>query len=142
VKLRVCEECGRPFEPQRARQRRCPAHEVRGRDGASPTTRAQDAEYAAERARLLTPGARCYWCGDPATTVDHLRPVAHGGRHRGNLVACCAPCNASRQAGEAPRLRQRASGAAAIPVPADQRVVLDELHRHDSTTVYRPLLPS
>lgn len=97
MRLSVCEECGRPFRRQRRRQRLCPAHELRGSAGASPTTRAQDAEYAAERRRLLVPGARCHWCGGRATTVDHLIPVARGGRHAGNLVPACEHCNYSRR---------------------------------------------
>lgn len=98
MRQRTCEECGRPFTPRSARDHRCPAHAPRGRAHASPTTRAQDAAYAAERARLLVPGALCHWCGEePATTVDHLRPVVAGGRVRGNLVPACSHCNFSRQ---------------------------------------------
>jgi len=37
----------------------------------------------------------CYACGGPATTADHLIPVARGGAHEdGNLGAMCAPCHA------------------------------------------------
>jgi 5-methylcytosine-specific restriction endonuclease McrA len=97
VPQRTCEECGAPFAPRAARDRRCRRHELRGRAHRSPTTRAQDAEYAAERARVLVPGARCHWCGEPATTVDHLHPVARGAQHAGNLVPACAHCNFSRK---------------------------------------------
>lgn len=103
MRLKVCERCGRPFLPRHSRQRGCPEHEQHGRALRSPTTRAQDAEYAAERKRVLVPGARCHWCPALATTADHLLAVANGGGHRGNLVPCCARCNASKQAGDAPK---------------------------------------
>ncbi len=37
--------------------------------------------YAYERVRkqVLTPGARCHWCGAPATVTDHLTPLSAGG---------------------------------------------------------------
>jgi len=36
----------------------------------------------------------CYYCGDPADTVDHIKPRHLGGTdHRDNLVAACADCN-------------------------------------------------
>jgi 5-methylcytosine-specific restriction endonuclease McrA len=31
--------------------------------------------------------------GAPATTVDHIAPVARGGQHVGNLQPACGPCN-------------------------------------------------
>lgn len=123
MRLKTCTNCGRPFRPSHARAARCDACSPSGRDDRSPTTRAQDAEYHAERARILTPGPggppACYWCGDPATTADHLRPVARGGHHRGNLVPACAACNASRGARDAPKRD---------PAPARTFPVHDELH--------------
>ena len=42
-------------------------------------------------------GGRCMYCPRPATTVDHLRPLARGGQHEpANLVPACASCNASK----------------------------------------------
>jgi 5-methylcytosine-specific restriction endonuclease McrA len=40
----------------------------------------------------------CFYCGGPADTVDHVRPVALGGDHydEDNLVASCARCNAQK----------------------------------------------
>jgi 5-methylcytosine-specific restriction endonuclease McrA len=36
----------------------------------------------------------CYYCGDLANTVDHIKPRHLGGTdHRDNLVAACADCN-------------------------------------------------
>ena len=44
---------------------------------------------------------RCVYCGEPFDaadlTVDHVEPRVKGGDHsRGNLVACCRPCNAEK----------------------------------------------
>jgi 5-methylcytosine-specific restriction endonuclease McrA len=37
---------------------------------------------------------RCAYCGRPATTLDHVIPVKHGGESkRGNLLPACASCN-------------------------------------------------
>jgi 5-methylcytosine-specific restriction endonuclease McrA len=36
----------------------------------------------------------CYYCGDPANTVDHIKPRHLGGTdHINNLVAACVDCN-------------------------------------------------
>jgi 5-methylcytosine-specific restriction endonuclease McrA len=41
----------------------------------------------------------CIYCGDDATQVDHVIPLARGGQHRiGNLVPSCARCNQSKGA--------------------------------------------
>jgi len=41
----------------------------------------------------------CVYCGAPATTVDHVTPLAKGGRHAvSNLVPACQPCNSSKAA--------------------------------------------
>jgi len=39
----------------------------------------------------------CHYCGEVATTWDHLVPLARGGRHSiGNLVPACRPCNSRK----------------------------------------------
>ena len=39
----------------------------------------------------------CVYCGQPATTVDHVRPLARGGwEHEANLVPACGSCNYSK----------------------------------------------
>lgn len=39
-------------------------------------------------------GGRCHYCGDPATTVDHIVPRSVGGpSSRWNLTAACRACN-------------------------------------------------
>jgi hypothetical protein len=39
----------------------------------------------------------CVYCGKPACTVDHVRPLTRGGEeHEGNLVPACMSCNTSK----------------------------------------------
>jgi HNH endonuclease len=57
---------------------------------------------------------RCYWCGGPADTGDHLVPLSMGGDpfDLANVVAACRSCNRGRhhpgagvpQAAQAPEL--------------------------------------
>ena len=36
----------------------------------------------------------CVYCGNPATTADHVRPLSRGGHEAEyNLVPACSPCN-------------------------------------------------
>jgi len=41
----------------------------------------------------------CQYCAAPATTVDHVDPVAKGGEilNPENLVAACVSCNSKKQ---------------------------------------------
>ena len=43
-------------------------------------------------------GRPCFYCGSTAQiTVDHVLPIARGGRHSiGNLIPACKPCNMSK----------------------------------------------
>lgn len=96
---KACLTCGLPFTPTLYGQRRCLKHEARGRESRSPTTRAQDAEYARNRKVVLAGDPPCHWCGAPATTADHLLAVARGGTNAlANLAPACSSCNSSRQA--------------------------------------------
>ena len=40
----------------------------------------------------------CFYCGQPATTVDHIIPIVKGGDPIAydNLVSCCARCNSRK----------------------------------------------
>jgi 5-methylcytosine-specific restriction endonuclease McrA len=68
----------------------------------------------------LIANAACYYCGTPLTqqaaTMDHVVPVAQGGRSvRGNVVPACKACNTAKgglSAAEWLLLRERATVAA------------------------------
>jgi 5-methylcytosine-specific restriction endonuclease McrA len=51
---------------------------------------------AAEMLLEVTNGA-CIYCGEPATTFDHIVAVRHGGRTiPGNMAPACRSCNSSK----------------------------------------------
>jgi hypothetical protein len=42
-------------------------------------------------------GRACVYCGELATTIDHVLPLVRGGtNHEGNLAPCCKRCNSSK----------------------------------------------
>ena len=42
-------------------------------------------------------GSGCAYCGCPADTLDHVRPLALGGLTiRTNLIPACRPCNLAK----------------------------------------------
>jgi 5-methylcytosine-specific restriction endonuclease McrA len=46
------------------------------------------------RAVFARDGGRCVYCGNAATTIDHVLPRSRGGRHVwDNVVAACGRCN-------------------------------------------------
>jgi 5-methylcytosine-specific restriction endonuclease McrA len=89
---RPCLNCGTPVR----NASRCPT--------CAPTStagRGYGADWQQLRLLVLVrDGHRCHWCGQVATTVDHVRPLAHGGARLdpGNLVAACLRCNSARGA--------------------------------------------
>jgi hypothetical protein len=57
------------------------------------------AAHRDRRKRLLQPGTPCHWCGQPATEVDYLVPIALGGAATDDgAVASCKSCNSRRGA--------------------------------------------
>ncbi len=95
--FKPCSVCGVKYLPHSPHDRGCSEHS--GRANRSPSTQAQDREYARNRKVVLADDPFCRWCGSPhATTVDHVVAVANGGTNDiSNLVACCARCNASKK---------------------------------------------
>ena len=92
-----CEKCSALVEG------RCGCTPTRQRPGdrhrnrASAWTRGYNATYQQHRARIIETHPPCYWCGDPATTADHLTPLAEGGTNDvWNLAPACARCNSRR----------------------------------------------
>lgn len=74
-------------------------------------------------AKLTYWDGRCWVCGETATQIDHVKPIAAGGSHvLANLRPVCAPCNShkattwlgSRRIGElATEISRRRHSAAA-----------------------------
>lgn len=86
---KTCARCGKPTTNSRYCDQ-CPAPR-------SPSNRAQDAEYRANRKTVLANSPTCSYCSRPATSVDHIKPVSKGGTHAlENLVGCCSSCNSSK----------------------------------------------
>lgn len=53
-----------------------------------------DDPLAARAAILQRDGFCCMYCGNPASTIDHVFPVSRGGGNTWlNLVAACSACN-------------------------------------------------
>lgn len=60
-----------------------------------------DENYRRIRAQILAGRPTCTYCPAPATTTDHVIPIASGLPRRvlnrpGNLVPACQPCNTRR----------------------------------------------
>ena len=60
-----------------------------------PSTPYDTAEYKRKRAALLADNPTCHWCGNEATTADHLVELDRGGSHD-EMVPACLPCNSRR----------------------------------------------
>ena len=60
----------------------------------------------------------CAYCGQEATTVDHIIPASLGGdAHPSNLVAACISCNSSK--GGVNRIKQKQGGFLMPVTPPD-----------------------
>ena len=111
----ACGDCGKPCWAPRCKSCDSDAR----RQGADPRhlkakkRRAYAARVAREvgspglnpsqRRRLLERWKRqakpCAYCDEPATSIDHVIPLARGGTHfEGNLAPCCSACNSSKSA--------------------------------------------
>jgi len=70
------------------------------------TWRAPPGWYSLRKRVFAAKGRVCWWCGRPATTVDHVLALVLGGTSDlANLVPSCARCNYSRGAALGNRLR-------------------------------------
>jgi 5-methylcytosine-specific restriction endonuclease McrA len=59
--------------------------------------RSGQAFYIANRRILLADAPSCIYCGEPATTADHVVSRRRGGSHElANLVPACHPCNSEK----------------------------------------------
>lgn len=49
--------------------------------------------------RMAIFGSKCWMCGQPADSVDHVKPIAAGGQHiLANLRPACLSCNSRKGA--------------------------------------------
>jgi 5-methylcytosine-specific restriction protein A len=66
-------------------------------DAPSITPRLRGRKGSAIRARFLRQHPRCAVCSAPAVAVDHVQPLALGGRnHASNKQALCDDCHAAK----------------------------------------------
>jgi len=103
---RICLGCKRAFRP-RSGERHCPAcqgalnrRQLRRRQASGKRTGSTRA-WRMLRAEILAADPICVYCGAPATTVDHVKPVSKGGAELdpANCVPACASCNVRKGAG-------------------------------------------
>jgi 5-methylcytosine-specific restriction endonuclease McrA len=89
----------RNFSPAKTRGT-CDVSAVQGQNWPmSGSWKAPPGWKSIRRAVFAAKGRVCVWCGQPATTVDHVIPAAAGGQATlDNLVPSCARCNFSRGA--------------------------------------------
>ena len=108
---RTCATCGKTFRGHTtdcgACQRKSLPPEIRQARSASANNarraRKQGAEVAGpvppETYAAIQDSGPCVYCGDPAESVDHVRPLIQGGwEHEDNLVPACKSCNFSKGA--------------------------------------------
>jgi hypothetical protein len=51
---------------------------------------------------------QCWYCGKEANTIDHMVPLAKGGKNRyGNLVPACRSCNGNKAGHDVEEYRRR-----------------------------------
>lgn len=75
-------------------------------------------------------GSCAYGCGRPATTLDHIMPVARGGRSApGNLAPTCGRCNSSKKDSDPAPWVER--GCIAVPDLWDDLIALAIQHGTD-----------
>ena len=93
--------CTWPRCPERLpRPGRCERHR-RGAwttaTGMQPTVSPYGNAWRGVRAEVLAEERTCRHCGAPATEVDHVTPLAHGGTHeRRNLQGLCVRCHRAK----------------------------------------------
>ena len=76
-------------------------------------------DYKKQRLIVLArDGYVCYYCGQDATTVDHVQSIKSGGDPISleNMVACCARCNSSKGSRSQGVFLARVSTPPAFPV--------------------------
>jgi 5-methylcytosine-specific restriction endonuclease McrA len=81
------------------------------------------------RALFARDGGRCAYCGNAATSVDHIVPRSRGGRHEWeNVVAACSRCNRVKADRSVADLGWRLHTVPARPTGAAWRVLASGRH--------------
>jgi hypothetical protein len=115
ARLALCAECGAEFKRANRARRFCSQacssrHQWKSIRVSTPDDphyrramreRSAPGLSQAKRKRLLAQWRRqartCIYCGELATTIDHVLPLVRGGtNHEGNLAPCCKRCNSSK----------------------------------------------
>lgn len=112
----TCVDCGKLSA--RTRCQLCHQRFQQGREARRGTAaqRGYGSDWRTIRLKILErDGHTCRWCGAPATSVDHLLPLARGGPRldERNLLASCLRCNSVRGGAES----RGGRGAGPIPPP-------------------------
>lgn len=140
----TCERCGSEFDHERRRTRYCSLKCTNSRRGLDvrpnrKVVRAEREQWAPglrpkQRRKLLTlwksKGRRCIYCDAPATTIDHVIPLAGwgGDNNEGNLAPCCLSCNSSKgdqlvvEWRYGRRLNERPAGSRPTPPPRKRKI--------------------
>lgn len=138
----VMRPCNIPGCTNVTRYTRCQTHQQqhqRSQDTGRGTaaSRGYDTTWRRLAARILTRDRHtCRWCGQPATSVDHLIPKIEGGTDdEWNLCASCITCN-SRRAGQLTQRRQRMrrQGVNIVEHARQEDVMIDNHYEYKSMT--------
>lgn len=114
VGLKWCHACEAWCSADGVREGLCRPHramKARQRYASDPLYRAERKNHASMRKRGVGHldadtaetinglyDGECSYCEDPATTFDHVHPVARGGKTEWtNMMPCCRPCNSSKK---------------------------------------------
>lgn len=97
--VRECVTCGKTFKGVRRECGPCSGRDIAHQNARRARRRAAEVSGPLPRSvyqEVISSGP-CVYCGLPATTADHVRPLARGGHEAAcNLVPACAFCNNSK----------------------------------------------
>lgn len=102
---RACPQCSKKITGPRCMECNRAAHKRHDSTRGSATERGYDHVWTAFRNYYLLGNPLCVHCNrhnivEPATVVDHIRPLHLGGAHctEANSQALCAPCHNTKTA--------------------------------------------
>jgi len=73
--------------------------------------------YKKLREKILSQCNDCYYCGQEATTIDHIIPISKGGiSSEDNCVPACHRCNSGKRDRIAPGSFLSSAGKATTPI--------------------------